>query len=72
MAALRNRIAIEWPGSVRAWWGGGVVGMRAMKNFADDDVFLAHVTERLATLSGVQAVTLGGSRAQGTHTAESD
>ncbi|MFD4482079.1 nucleotidyltransferase domain-containing protein [Streptomyces sp. NPDC058471] len=45
--------------------------MSAM-NFADDDVFLAHVTERLAALSGVQAVTLGGSRAQGTHTAESD
>ncbi|MGW7090262.1 nucleotidyltransferase domain-containing protein [Streptomyces sp. NPDC054871] len=40
-------------------------------NFTDD-AFLAHVTERLAALSGVRAVTLGGSRAQGTHTAESD
>ncbi|WP_107657780.1 nucleotidyltransferase domain-containing protein [Nocardia suismassiliense] len=34
--------------------------------------FLKHVTGRLATLPGVHAVTLGGSRAQGTHTEDSD
>lgn len=44
--------------------------MSAM-NFTDE-AFLAHVTGRLATLTGVRAVTLGGSRAQGTHTAGSD
>ncbi|MGK5732765.1 nucleotidyltransferase domain-containing protein [Streptomyces sp. URMC 124] len=38
----------------------------------DDDLFLKHVADRLAALSAVRAVTLGGSRAQGTHTAESD
>ncbi|CAM4262160.1 nucleotidyltransferase domain-containing protein [Nocardia ninae] len=37
-----------------------------------DKTFLSHVTERLATLPDVHAVTLGGSRAQGTHTADSD
>ncbi|QBS39801.1 nucleotidyltransferase domain-containing protein [Nocardia sp. CS682] len=37
-----------------------------------DKTFLSHVTERLATLPGVHAVTLGGSRAQGTHAADSD
>ncbi|MFF3223763.1 nucleotidyltransferase domain-containing protein [Nocardia suismassiliense] len=37
-----------------------------------DKTFLKHVTGRLATLPGVRAVTLGGSRAQGTHTADSD
>ncbi|WP_405165202.1 nucleotidyltransferase domain-containing protein [Nocardia sp. NBC_01499] len=37
-----------------------------------DETFLQHVTSRLATLPGVQAVTLGGSRAQGTHTPDSD
>ncbi|MFD6160700.1 nucleotidyltransferase domain-containing protein [Nocardia sp. NPDC060256] len=37
-----------------------------------DDTFLQHVTDRLAALPGVQAVTLGGSRAQGTHTPGSD
>ncbi|MFI8931607.1 nucleotidyltransferase family protein [Streptomyces sp. NPDC053474] len=37
-----------------------------------DDVFLHSVTERLAALPGVHAVTLGGSRAQGTHTPDSD
>ncbi|MEU7144371.1 nucleotidyltransferase domain-containing protein [Nocardia sp. NPDC046473] len=37
-----------------------------------DDTFLQHVTDRLAALPGVQAVTLGGSRAQGTHTPDSD
>ncbi|MGV9882022.1 nucleotidyltransferase domain-containing protein [Streptomyces sp. NPDC003006] len=34
--------------------------------------FLDHVADRLAGLPGVEAVTLGGSRAQGTHTADSD
>ncbi|MFD0553391.1 nucleotidyltransferase domain-containing protein [Streptomyces rectiviolaceus] len=37
-----------------------------------DAAFLAHVADRLATLPGVRAVTLGGSRAQGTHTPDSD
>ncbi|MPY50720.1 nucleotidyltransferase domain-containing protein [Streptomyces acidicola] len=39
---------------------------------ADDDTFLIHVTDRLAALPTVRAVALGGSRAQGTHTPESD
>ncbi|GAB3546120.1 putative nucleotidyltransferase [Actinopolyspora lacussalsi] len=38
----------------------------------DDEIFPERVAERLATLSDVCAVTLGGSRALGTHTAESD
>jgi len=33
----------------------------------DDDAFLRHVADRLGELPGVEAVTLGGSRAQGTH-----
>ncbi|MEV4443646.1 nucleotidyltransferase domain-containing protein [Streptomyces sp. NPDC049577] len=37
-----------------------------------DDMFLGHVADRLATLRAVQAVTLGGSRADGTHTPDSD
>ncbi|MFI6166811.1 nucleotidyltransferase domain-containing protein [Nocardia sp. NPDC051052] len=37
-----------------------------------DETFLQHVTARLAALPGVHAVTLGGSRAQGTHTPDSD
>lgn len=37
-----------------------------------DEHFPSHVAERLAALPGVQAVTLGGSRAQGTHTPQSD
>ena len=37
-----------------------------------DDAFPAHVGERLGSLPGVQAVTLGGSRAEGTHRADSD
>ncbi|NEB81400.1 nucleotidyltransferase domain-containing protein [Streptomyces sp. SID14478] len=37
-----------------------------------DDVFLDHLADRLAALPGVRAVALGGSRAQGTHTAASD
>ncbi|MBI0301266.1 nucleotidyltransferase domain-containing protein, partial [Streptomyces sp. PRKS01-29] len=37
-----------------------------------DDLFLDDVAERLAALPAVRAVTLGGSRAQGTHTPESD
>src|SRR5918911_5092622 len=36
------------------------------------DGFLDYVTEQLAALPGVQAVTLGGSRAQGTHRDDSD
>ncbi|MGH2685458.1 MAG: nucleotidyltransferase domain-containing protein, partial [Actinomycetota bacterium] len=38
----------------------------------DDDALLAHVVERVATVGGVVAVTLGGSRAQGTHRPDSD
>ncbi|WP_399924013.1 nucleotidyltransferase domain-containing protein [Streptomyces kanamyceticus] len=37
-----------------------------------DEAFLDHVADRLAALPGVEAVTLGGSRAQGTHSADSD
>ncbi|POX38715.1 DNA polymerase subunit beta [Streptomyces sp. Ru73] len=37
-----------------------------------DQDFPDHVAGRLAALPGVRAVTLGGSRAQGTHTADSD
>ncbi|MEU4838919.1 nucleotidyltransferase domain-containing protein [Nocardia testacea] len=37
-----------------------------------DEKFLAHVADRLAGLPAVHAVTLGGSRAQGTHTPDSD
>ncbi|MFZ3593921.1 nucleotidyltransferase domain-containing protein [Streptomyces sp. BH104] len=37
-----------------------------------DDVFLDRLADRLDALPGVHAVTLGGSRAQGTHTAASD
>ncbi|MCI3244028.1 nucleotidyltransferase domain-containing protein [Streptomyces spinosisporus] len=39
---------------------------------ADDRAFLAAVTERLAALPTVEAVALGGSRAQGTHRPDSD
>ena len=38
----------------------------------DDDAFPAYVADRLAGLPGVRAVTLGGSRAEGTHRADSD
>ena len=38
----------------------------------DDVVFPAHVAERLGRLPGVAAVTLGGSRAEGTHRPDSD
>ncbi|WP_369245849.1 nucleotidyltransferase domain-containing protein [Streptomyces sp. R41] len=38
----------------------------------DDDTFLTHVADRLATLPTVRAVALGGSRAQGTHGPDSD
>ncbi|MBC9712036.1 nucleotidyltransferase domain-containing protein [Streptomyces sp. TRM66268-LWL] len=37
-----------------------------------DERFPSYVAEQLAVLPGVQAVTLGGSRAQGTHTPQSD
>lgn len=37
-----------------------------------DDIFLHSVADRLAALPCVRAVTLGGSRAQGTHGADSD
>lgn len=37
-----------------------------------DEQFLAHVTDRLAALPRVRAVALGGSRAEGTHTSDSD
>jgi predicted nucleotidyltransferase len=38
----------------------------------NDNLFLDAVADRLAALPGVYAVTLGGSRAQGTHRADSD
>ncbi|MBF6126062.1 nucleotidyltransferase domain-containing protein [Nocardia brasiliensis] len=37
-----------------------------------DQEFLSRVAARLAALPGTRAVTLGGSRAEGTHTPESD
>jgi hypothetical protein len=37
-----------------------------------DDLRLAEVAERLTTVTGVAGVVLGGSRARGTHTPESD
>ncbi|MEV0150302.1 MULTISPECIES: nucleotidyltransferase domain-containing protein [unclassified Nonomuraea] len=37
-----------------------------------DDTFLDHVADRLAALPAVRAVSLGGSRAEGTHTPDSD
>ncbi|MEU4442199.1 nucleotidyltransferase domain-containing protein [Actinosynnema sp. NPDC050801] len=37
-----------------------------------DEAFLDHVADRLAALPAVHAVTLGGSRAQGAHTPDSD
>ena len=38
----------------------------------DDDAFVTHVADRLGNLTAVQAVTLGGSRAEGTHRPDSD
>jgi predicted nucleotidyltransferase len=38
----------------------------------DDEAFIAHVTERLAGLPGVEAVALGGSRATETNRPDSD
>jgi hypothetical protein len=38
----------------------------------DDDAFLAYVGERLGELPAVRGVTLGGSRAEGTHRPDSD
>src|ERR1700677_3038105 len=38
----------------------------------NDSDFLTHVTDRLSDLAGVQAVALGGSRAQGTNRPDSD
>ncbi|MDR8412831.1 nucleotidyltransferase domain-containing protein [Nonomuraea sp. 3-1Str] len=37
-----------------------------------DDTFLDHVADRLADLPAVRAVSLGGSRAEGTHAPDSD
>ena len=37
-----------------------------------DTEFVDHVADRLAALPGVTAVSLGGSRAVGTHRADSD
>ncbi|TGA90721.1 nucleotidyltransferase domain-containing protein, partial [Streptomyces sp. MZ04] len=37
-----------------------------------DADFVEYVADRLGALGGVQAVTLGGSRAQGAHTPDSD
>jgi predicted nucleotidyltransferase len=47
---------------------GGPVSFRVV----DDDAFLTHVAARLGGLPGVRAVTLGGSRAEGTHRPDSD
>ncbi|KOG79760.1 DNA polymerase subunit beta, partial [Streptomyces varsoviensis] len=38
----------------------------------DDEAFASHLTEQLASLPGVRAVALGGSRATGTHRPDSD
>jgi hypothetical protein len=38
----------------------------------DDDAFLAHIASHLGGLPCVEAVTLGGSRAEGTHRPDSD
>jgi len=38
----------------------------------EDDAFLRYVADRLGGLPGVEAVTLGGSRAAGTHRPDSD
>jgi predicted nucleotidyltransferase len=38
----------------------------------DDSAFLAYVAGSLGDLPGVEAVTLGGSRAAGTHRPDSD
>jgi hypothetical protein len=38
----------------------------------DDGAFLAHVADRLGDLPTVRAITLGGSRAEGTHRPDSD
>jgi predicted nucleotidyltransferase len=38
----------------------------------DDEAFLRHVADRLGDLPGVRAITLGGSRAEGTHRPDSD
>jgi len=38
----------------------------------EDEALPGHVAERLAAVGGVEAVALGGSRAQGTHAPESD
>jgi predicted nucleotidyltransferase len=46
--------------------------MPAESEVMTDDVFLDHVTDRLAALPGVRAVALGGSRAQGTQRPDSD
>ncbi|MBO1335380.1 nucleotidyltransferase domain-containing protein [Streptomyces sp. VRA16 Mangrove soil] len=39
---------------------------------SNDTAFLDHLADTLATLPGTHAVSLGGSRAQGTHTPDSD
>jgi predicted nucleotidyltransferase len=52
----------------QAWRGLTLAGMQAY----DDEAFARHVTARLAELPRVRAVALGGSRATGTHTPDSD
>lgn len=49
-------------------------GRRASCYFplVDDSAFLAYVAGSLGDLPGVEAVTLGGSRAAGTHRPDSD
>ncbi|NBE56491.1 nucleotidyltransferase domain-containing protein [Streptomyces boluensis] len=46
--------------------------MEQIPTAADDEAFLDRLAHRLSALPAVEAVTLGGSRAQGAHTAESD
>ncbi|WIB63675.1 nucleotidyltransferase domain-containing protein [Curtobacterium sp. MCBD17_040] len=46
--------------------------MSSPQHTLDDDAFLDHVADRLAALPGVEAVALGGSRAQGTNRPDSD
>jgi predicted nucleotidyltransferase len=46
--------------------------MTMVSGKVSDGDFAAHVAGRLSGLTGVQAVTLGGSRAAGTHRADSD
>jgi predicted nucleotidyltransferase len=56
----------------RLSWGASVIQLARSDPQLTDDIFLDHVADQLAALPSVRAVTLGGSRAQGTHTPDSD